>query len=41
MHDHLVKLVEGATVLDPDPEYCLNKIIYCPATMHVGVCDIN
>ena len=22
------------SVLDPDPEYCLNKIIYCPVTMH-------
>ena len=29
------------SVLDPNPEYCLNKIIYCPVTMHVGVCDIN
>ena len=28
-------------VLDPDPKYCLNKIIYYPVTMHVGVCDIN
>ncbi len=45
IHDRLVKLVKGAMhkmyylpnflVLDPDPEYCLNKI------MHIGVCDIN
>ena len=29
------------SVLDSDPEYCLNKIIYCPITMHVSVYDIN
>ncbi len=29
------------SVLDPDPKYCLNKIIYCSATMHVSVYDIN
>ena len=34
MHEmyYLPNFLPGS-VLDPDPEYCLNKIIYCPRLM--------